>query len=228
VVADRLIPKGASADVLTSSGELKVADVAQNRLDAGAVASIGALQGQVATRDIYPGDQITAGDFATSSQPLLNKVQGADRAMAISLDSSHGLLGQVKPGDHVDVYSSFNAQSGGSTGASVQPVARVLMRDILVLSAPASAKAKGVGAAQDAQQDVTLRINARQAGALAFAADNGKVWFALRPKAGAKDPKGVDQVTLSRVLAGSTPIVIRGKAHPDGSFEITAKQGKGR
>src|SRR5205085_1941786 len=64
LVADRLIPKG-TAGALVVSGELfRQSQVRDSDLAAGAVADGSALAGKVATRDIYPGQQITAADFA--------------------------------------------------------------------------------------------------------------------------------------------------------------------
>ncbi|MCW3066169.1 MAG: cpaB, partial [Solirubrobacterales bacterium] len=204
VVADRLIPKGASADVLARDGAtLHPTQVGHNQLKAGAVASTAQLQGLVATRDIFPGEQITTADFTRANQPILTQVQGLDRALSVSFDSSHGLIGQARAGDFVDVMASFAAQtSGGAT----QPFTRVIMRDVLVLSAPSSAKKTGIGGGgSGGSQDVVLRVDARQMQELAFAADTGKVWLALRPKTGAQDPP-ISAVTLGRLLAGSTPV----------------------
>jgi Flp pilus assembly protein CpaB len=209
VVAERLIPKGASADVLArDSTSLLPTQVHRNQLKAGAVTSVAAIQGLVATRDIYPGEQITTADFTHSSQPLLTQVQGADRALSVSFDSSHGLIGQAKAGDYVDVMASFATQNGGGT---LQPFTRVIMRDVLVLSAPSSAKSGGLTGGSTTNQNVVLRVDSRQMGELAYAADNGKVWLALRPTTGAQDPT-ISAVTLGRLLAGSTPVKLTGKA----------------
>ena len=61
--------------------------------------------------------------------------------------------------------------SGGS-----QPIIKLLMEDITVLRAPL---AVGSGL-------YTLRATGRQAAVLAYASDNGRLWFVLRPASGAK------------------------------------------
>jgi Flp pilus assembly protein CpaB len=204
VVAERLIPKGASADVLARDGTaLKPTQVRHNQLKTGAVADTAQLQGLVATRDIYPGEQITTADFTRSAQPILTQVQGADRAVSVSVDSAHGLIGQAKAGDYVDVMASFTGQN--SSGVSYG-FTRLLIPDVLVLSAPNAAKKTSVvGNSANSTQDVVLRINRREITSLAFAADSGKVWLALRPKTGAQDPP-VSAITIARLLAGSTPV----------------------
>src|SRR5262245_2091285 len=53
VVANRLIPKGTSGSAVISGGLSKPATVRADALAAGALASAAALDGKVATRDIY-------------------------------------------------------------------------------------------------------------------------------------------------------------------------------
>ena len=57
-----------------------------------------------------------------------------------------------------------------------QPVIKLLMADVLVLKAPLGG---GNGL-------ITLRAPERRAAQLAYAADNGQLWFVLRPASGAK------------------------------------------
>jgi Flp pilus assembly protein CpaB len=90
------------------------------------------------------------------------------------------------------------------------------MRDVLVLSAPSSAKKSGLGAGNaNSDQNVVLRVDARHMGELAYAADNGKVWLALRPTTGAQDPT-ISAVTLGRLLAGTTPVKLTGTSSKAG------------
>jgi Flp pilus assembly protein CpaB len=204
LVAQRLIQQGASANVLAHDDtSFKVVSVRQNQLKSGAVLDPSSINNKVATRDIFPGDQITGSDFAKSSQPVLTDVQGASRAMSIALDNEHGMIGDVRAGDYVDVLSSF---SDSGNGATLQAFARLLIRNVLVLKAPGSAKSGlGVNSASGNQsaQTVVLRVNANQEASIAYAADNGKLWLALRPKAGAIDPP-VSKATISRLASGVT------------------------
>jgi Flp pilus assembly protein CpaB len=206
VVADRLIPKGASADVLASSGVgLNVESVAHNRLKTGALADAAALHGEVAARDIFPGEQITAADFKRPTDPLLAQVQGADRVITLPLDPAHGLVGEVHPGDHVDVLGSFSGT--GSAGQQTQPFTRVLARNVLVLGAPARNPTRnGLNNNSTQTANITLRVSNAVSAILAYASDNGKVWLVLRPTTGALDAGAPARVTLGRVLANSTPV----------------------
>jgi Flp pilus assembly protein CpaB len=127
----------------------------------------------VAIADIYPGQQLTATSFAYAAPgTLLTKITGTDRAIALSIDAEHGMIGQISAGDHVDIFIGFAVQGAGGT----QPVIKLLMTDVLVLRAPYSG---GSGL-------ITLRAPESKAAQLAYAADNGQLWFLLRPASGAK------------------------------------------
>lgn len=195
LIANQLIPKGTSGSLVVSEGLSKATTVQQDSLQAGALSSAAGLAGKVATRDIYPGQQITAADFASGADPLRGELTGDQRAIAVPIDSAHGLIGEVRVGDKVDVLASFNP--GNSTTSSSRPELRTLVRNVLVLKTPSG----GSNSISNTTQNLTIRVTAAQAAQIAFAADNGKVWFILRPPTGAtEDPPS--SVTLAALMAG--------------------------
>jgi Flp pilus assembly protein CpaB len=201
LVANRLIPKGTSGAVVVSDGLFKPSSVQGENVASGALASSAALGGKVATRDIYPGQQITAADFASNADPLRGQLSGVQRAIDVPIDDAHGLIGEVRAGDSVDVLAGFNTAS--STTGRGRPQLRTLIQDVRVLEAPdADAKATGHD-----MQDLTVRVTADQAAQLAFASDAGRVWFILRPPVGAKNPHP-SAVTLEALLAGAPTIEV--------------------
>jgi Flp pilus assembly protein CpaB len=201
LVANRLIPKGTSGAVVVSDGLFKPSSVQGENVASGALASSAALGGKVATRDIYPGQQITAADFASNADPLRGQLSGVQRAIDVPIDDAHGLVGEVRAGDSVDVLAGFNT-ANSNTGRG-RPQLRTLIQDVRVLKAPdADAKATG----RDTK-DLTIRVTADQAAQLAFAADAGRVWFILRPPVGAKNPHP-SSVTLEALLAGAPTIEV--------------------
>src|SRR3954451_11848748 len=126
LVANRLIPKGTSGAVVVSDGLFKPSSVQGENVASGALASSAALGGKVATRDIYPGQQITAADFASNADPLRGQLSGVQRAIDVPIDDAHGLVGEVRAGDSVDVLAGFNTAS--STTGRGRPQLRTLMR----------------------------------------------------------------------------------------------------
>jgi Flp pilus assembly protein CpaB len=200
-VASGLIQKGTPGDAIASGQLFKSTSVAVKQVSTGAIADTAQLHGKVATADIYPGQQLTATAF-TANGGLAARLAPNQRAMTITLDQSHGMVGQIHSGDHVDVYAgvSFNG-----TGRS-EPALRLLMSNVQVLQAGA-ATSGGLGASQNPTSsfsNVTLNVVDSQAPALAYASDNGKVWLVLRP-ANAASATQSSAITAQSLLLGSKP-----------------------
>jgi Flp pilus assembly protein CpaB len=173
LVAKNLIPKGTPGDIIGTSNQFQVGSVPKGQLQTGALTDPAALKGRVAVADIYPGQQLTESYFAYAAPGALQvKITGTDRAIAISMDAQHGMIGQIGAGDRIDVFVGLNSQ--GAHGS--QPVIKLLMSNVLVLRSPYGG---GTGI-------YTLRAPVNQAAQLAYAADNGRLWFMLRPASGAK------------------------------------------
>jgi pilus assembly protein CpaB len=170
-VARGMIPQGMSADLIASQQLVQRTTVKNSQVQAGAIADPGVLHGQVAVDNIYPGQQLTLAEF-TRTGGLSSDLTGDQRAVAVPVDSAHGLVGFLRPGDHVDVLASY---TGGGANHSLS----TLLQDIYVLSTPGGT-AGGIGGASTASE-VVLRIPTKNAGQVAYAAENGKVWMILRP-----------------------------------------------
>ncbi len=192
LVAKKLIPKGTPGDIVGTNDQFQVASVRKSELLTGALTDPAALTGRIALADIYPGQQLTEGSFAYAAPGTLQtKIAGSDRAIALSIDSEHGMIGEIGAGDHIDIYVGINRLGpGGST-----PVIKLLMQDVTVLRAPYAGS----------NGSYTLKASGRQAAVLAYAADNGTLWFVLRPASGAKtvNPGFVSAQTL---LLGRKPV----------------------
>jgi Flp pilus assembly protein CpaB len=112
------------------------------------------------------------------------------------------MIGEIRAGDTVDVLAGFNSANANSGRG--RPQLRTLIQDVLVLKAPdAGSKATS----SNDTKDLSVRVTADQAAQLAFAADNGKVWFVLRPPVGGKSERP-SSVTLDSLLAGTPTIEV--------------------
>jgi Flp pilus assembly protein CpaB len=206
LVARNALPKGVSGDVIAEKGMFQATGLKRDQVKEGAITDPAGLRGQVATHDLVRGQQLTAADFGKPSNRVLSRLQGDQRAVAIPVDTSHGMVGQIQTGDHVDVLAGFQVQPDG-TGGRARPVIRVLLQNVEVLQAPPAAKqGSGLGA-QGQSQPLVLRVSDKDAPQLAFSSDNGKVWVTLRPPAGAKQ-RTPSLVTLDRLLLGMDPIPV--------------------
>jgi Flp pilus assembly protein CpaB len=171
LVSQQLIPKGTPGDVIGQTHQFQVGSVPKNQLLTGALTDPSALAGRIAVKDIYAGQQLTAADFVYAAPGALQtSIAGTDRAINISIDAQHGMIGQISAGDRIDIFVGLNSQ--GVRGS--QPIIKLLMSNVLVLRAP-------LGGGM-----YTLRAPEAQAAQLAYAADNGRLWFMLRPASGAK------------------------------------------
>jgi Flp pilus assembly protein CpaB len=175
------IPAGTTAEALAKKSLFEVAAIPKDQLKDGAVTDAAAIHGQVALNDIYPGQQLLVTDFgATATSSALSgssellgagAATGTWRALAINLDETHGIIPQVQTGDHVDAY----VQMGGTLG--------LLKPNVLILQAP-NQTAEGTTAATSGTY--ILRVGGQDVPKFAYAAQNGTIWFALRPQEHAK------------------------------------------
>jgi Flp pilus assembly protein CpaB len=196
LVAKKLIHKGTPGDYVGSANLFVPTKVPESKAIVGAITDPVAFRGRVAVDDIFPGQQITVADFSlAASAAIQTKLVRAQRGIAVPLDTTHGLLKHISPGDHVDIFVGFNAP---------RPVIKLLMQNALVLSTPGAANA--VGGAKSSS--VIIRANYQRAAELAFAADNGKLWVVLRPAANARATPP-EAVTIESMLFGVQPITVQ-------------------
>jgi pilus assembly protein CpaB len=203
LVAGTLIPKGTSGDLIGSRQMYTISKIPADRVSEGAITDPNSLKGLIAADDLFPGKQLTQSDFVDrSTNKVLNQLTEYDRAISVPLDSAHGLIGYIQPGDRVDVMAGFEIV--GNDGKQ-HPILKTIMQNIPVLDAPSTASKSTVASSQD--QNVVLEMTDQQAADLAFSSDNGKVWFILRSASGSLAHKE-SLVTLETLLFGVKPIAI--------------------
>lgn len=203
LVAQQLIPKGSSGDVIATQGLYQATRIKKGDLKNGALSDPQILKGKVAAQDILPGQQLTTSDFKRTTDTISEHLVGTQRAIAIPLDGAHGMIGEVHAGDRVDVIGGFNWDQGG-TGRTI-PVSKVLIQNVLVLQAPAGKSKAGAVGGAGGNGNVVLQVPDDQAAQLAFASDNGTLWIVERPKVGAKNTRqGI--VRLENLLVGPRSI----------------------
>ena len=205
LVAKGPLPKGSSGDLIAKKGLFQATGLKRDQVKQGALTDPASLQGMVAAHPIVRGQQLTTADFTKPTDPVMSRLGDDQRAVTLPLDVAHGMIGDIHAGDHVDVFAGFQVQ--GENAGRPRPVLRVLLQNVEVLKAPGPVKTGGGGLAAQQNQYVVLRVSDKDAPQLAFSSDNGKVWIALRPQAGAKQDKP-SLVTLDRLLLGMDPIPV--------------------
>ena len=200
VAVARAIPRGT---VLTGLGAdtLRVQDVPVAKVPVGALTSVGAVKGKVAAADLKPGTTLTAASVTADGGAVTTRLTAGQRAITIPLDAAHGMAGDIRVADRVDLYGSFRVTS--KADPTERPVLKPIAEDVRVLRAPVVAKGSTGGAT--AQSQITVALGPKAASEAAFAADNGKVWVAARaPGAGTSPPS---LVTTESLLFDVAPIV---------------------
>lgn len=197
LVSKAFIPKGTTAFALAKGGLYEQRPIPKDQLLNGAISDSAVIQGQVALADIFPDHQLTTADFGVTptssslsgSQDLLGTgaKRGTWRALSLQLDTSHGIVPQAQTDDTVDIY----AEVGGTI--------TLLMRNVMILAAP---NQSATNTTSPTSSTYILRVPAKMVGKFTFLADNGKLWFALRPQKGAKPAPPV-HVNSSNATAGA-------------------------
>jgi Flp pilus assembly protein CpaB len=191
LVASNLIEKGTPGDSIGAQKMFEQTSIPQSQLLDGAIADLSVLRGRVAVDEILPGQQLTLANFSVGATTALsNKISRTERAIAVPVDSVHGLTSHLTAGDRVDVFAGFNTDQ--------RPVLKVILRNALVLAAPAGGGGEG--------SQVVLKADYQRAAELAFAADNGKIWLVLRPPGATATETRPALVTVETMLFGVAPV----------------------
>ena len=206
LVAKQTIPKGTAGGVVAAKDLYTVTTIRESQLLEGAISDPATLRDKVATREIFEGAQLTAVDFGAAGDSLAAQLTDRQRVVSVPFDSAHGLIEAIEPGNRVDVYAGFNVIPVGLDGKPVdggqaRPMLRLILSDVPVLALGAK---KSVGSGTT---NVSLGVNDLDAARVAFASDNGKLWLALRPSAGAKASRPAI-VTVETLLLGVPPVQI--------------------
>jgi Flp pilus assembly protein CpaB len=181
LVAKQLIPAGTPGTTVATKSMYAPTTLPAKEVEVGAISDPAYLSGRAAAADIFPGQQFTATDFATSDTASVDsQLTGVERAFAMSIDSVHGVSSQVMPGDHVDVY------------VSVGGLVKLFRPNVEVLTTPTFPGPAGGG-------NLILRIDTKEAATWLYAADNSQLIFVLRPVVGAKQTKN-SQATAANLL----------------------------
>lgn len=204
LVARQSISKGTAGSIIAAQSLYSATTLRQSQILSGAFSDPSSLRGKVAIRDIYPGAQLVASDFAAASTNIAASLTASDRIVSIPLNSAQGLSGALQAGDHVDVYVGFNVVPVGANGVELaggqsRPIVRRVMTDIPVVAI--AGKSSGAFTSSSGSTNISFKVTDQQAADLAFASANGQIWLALRPSTGAaSSPPNI--VTMETLLLG--------------------------
>jgi Flp pilus assembly protein CpaB len=175
LVAKQYIPAGTPGTLIASGPMYAPTTLPRKEVEVGAISDPQYLSGRAASAEIFPGQQFTATDFATSDTASVDsQITGVQRAISVSVDNVHGSLSQLQAGDSIDLYLAL-----GGGGPNGQGLVKLFRENVKVLAVPAQTGPSG-------GSNLILRVNAKDAADFAYAADNTRMYFVIRPVVGAK------------------------------------------
>jgi Flp pilus assembly protein CpaB len=189
-VASQDIALGTSGAEVANGKMLRVEHVPRRSVVPGAISQPDQIDKLVAVEAIYAGEQISTRRFRTAEeQGIRAQLKGNLRAMQIAGTDSALLAGTVQDGDRVDVVGNWTFPEGGQ-----RHVARVFLRDLLVLQAPDTSKIQSkIGANPNEPFTVMLAVTDAQAQKLWWVVQNGDWSLQLRAVTDAADsPDGFE------------------------------------
>lgn len=187
------VPAGTAASTL--AGAVQERRMPAAYVATGAVSSLAALGGRVASATLEPGEQLLASRFVT---PTELSAEGGSAAVpkgmqevSVAVDVQRVAGGRVGVGSHVGVYASFD---GGAAGAASTTLLldHVLVTSLTSAAVQSSTTLNGTSSkpATSGTVLVTLAVSADDAKKLVYAAEFGKIWFSAENADSASSASG--------------------------------------
>ena len=202
-VAKSDIPAGTSGAELEQRGLLERTEIVRRSVVPGAITKPDQVAELVAVQPIHAGEQVTTRRFSTPSQRGIRaQLSGVQRAIAVPGDEHMLLAGVLRTGDHVDVVATFAHPQGSQTTFT-----RIVLRDVEVLRAPASAAAaEKLTGPRETGYAVTLKVTDTQVQKLHWVFSSAERWhLELRPGTKAADSPENVEGSLSVLREGVRP-----------------------
>ncbi|HEY8192445.1 MAG TPA: Flp pilus assembly protein CpaB [Gaiellaceae bacterium] len=183
-VAARDIPVGTSGSEVGDRNLLRPLEIAQRSVVPGAISKPEQIEQLVATEKIYEGEQLTLNRFhPLGEQGIKAQLKGRLRAFELAGGEHQLLLGTLEEGDHVDFLGSLEVANGVK-------LTKVVLRDLLVLKAPAAGAVESkLSARPDEAFAAILAVTDAQSQKLFHVMINGDWHLELRPVTDAADSR---------------------------------------
>lgn len=196
--AGRDIATGTAGSQALADGALVPRRVPRDEVVPAAVTAPAQIRSLVAVQPLFAGEQATTRRFARPQlQGIRGGLRGTLRVISVPGSAEQLLAGTLQVGDHVDVVATLKPASG-------VPYGQIVLRNLLVVSAPAGGgtSVAGIGGGSGSgSSSVGLELTDVQAKKLFFVMENGSWSLVLRPPAHAAD--GGKQVeSAATVLKG--------------------------
>jgi pilus assembly protein CpaB len=188
LVVDQLIPSGSTAADVKAKVHTELVPTKVALPDR--VTDLNSLDGEVASVDLQPGEQLLASRFAAPSSlrtPGTVDVPKGDQEVSVLLEPQRAVGGRLVAGNDVGVYVSSKLPDG--TGVTHVVLHRVLVTQVQGATAPApssdtpkdGAQAAAATAAPSQSLMVTLAVTSKEAEPIVWGMEHGTIWLSLEP-----------------------------------------------
>lgn len=120
------IDQGETVAAAQAAGAISLGDVAQNSLITGALTDLSTISSDVALTTLYPGEQVVAAKFGTSTASTALTIPKGMIAISVSLTDPTRVASFVNPGNAVAVFLNGTAGKGGSYSRMLLPKVQVI------------------------------------------------------------------------------------------------------
>ncbi|WP_040320023.1 Flp pilus assembly protein CpaB [Aeromicrobium marinum] len=162
------VPQGTSAAEL--AGLVETDEVPVTSVPDGAIESVDEVAGLAATARLLPGEVVLRARFAAPGDSGAGKVDvpAGLQEITFSLEGQRVVGGQVKAGDKVGVFGTYDPEQGDSW-------ANLVSHDVLVTRVDQATTADASTAIA-----VTVAVGTELAEKIAFTMDFGRMWLSLQ------------------------------------------------
>jgi len=199
IVSTQEIPANQLLDPLIDQGIFTEIELPESALVGGAVTDVGQLQGVTTTTPILANEQISSSRLSSAARPLnLTGVSKGHVGVAVELDAPQGGVGNIQPGDQVQVFATYqgvqaisgdlrklisSAAAGGTTQNKVDlpDFTLTLIPTVRVLRIQNPSVDTETGRSDSSRIQVTLDLLPQDAQNLVFAQENARIWLGLLP-----------------------------------------------
>ncbi len=199
IVSTQDIPANQQLDPLIDQGIFVEIDVPAGALVAGTITDTTELGGETTTTPILANEQISMSRLSSAEEPLnLTGVSEGHVGVAVELDAPQGGVGNVQPGDNVQVFATYqgvtvipgnlrqliNKASAGATATQkvdLPDFTLTLIPTVRVLRIQNPSVDTETGRSDSSRIQVTLDLLPEDAQNLVFAQENARIWLGLLP-----------------------------------------------
>jgi pilus assembly protein CpaB len=197
IVSTQEIPANQQLDPLIDQGIFSEIQVPGDALVGGAVTDVEQLRGVTTTTPILANEQISTQRLSSAETPLnLTGVSKGHLGVAIELDAPQGGIGNIQPGDQVQVFATYQGvkvikgdlrrlinSAGGTAPPQVDlpDFTLTLIPTVRVLRIQNPSVDTETGRSDSSRIQVTLDLLPQDAQNLVFAQEKARVWLGLLP-----------------------------------------------